>query len=202
MPAPAENAPKSKWAAYAADEYGLDVDGMTRAEIIAACADAADDAAADLDTLVDDIDDYEEEEGVPAALQFAAEIDDDTDRTADAGPLRIEIDGWPATLNPPSETALAIRYAEYAGAETVMDQALAMLGLISTSMDKSSYLVLRQKMLSPRTEGKRFNDKLIADILELILDRWGGGREVPKRAQPKTNLRPIGGNRATRRARR
>lgn len=152
----------------------------------------------DLESDVD-LDDDSDDDGVPEHLQFTATVETDDDEDA-KGPLTITIDGLTVTLVPPSDTALAIRYAEYQGAETVMDQALALIGLLSTAMDRTSYIYLRQQLLAPRQSGKKFNDSLLSDLAELILERWGGGEKV-QRDQDKPVGRPRG-NRQQRRNRR
>ena len=202
---PAASAPRSAWAEYAHDEYGIGCEGMTKAAIIAEIddLDATDPEDRALVALDGDLDDDEPDDltDVPEALQFSATIDDDDvdadDDVADLSSIDIKIDGNTFTLSRPSDTALAIRLAEYNAAETVMDQALALLGIISTSLDRTGYVYVRQLLMAPRQEGRRFNENLLANITQTIMDRWGGGEKIKRKADEKRRA----ANRAARRAR-
>ncbi|MFT4086130.1 MAG: hypothetical protein QM658_03095 [Gordonia sp. (in: high G+C Gram-positive bacteria)] len=144
------------------------------------------------------VDEYDDLADVPEALQFTATVDDDS-VDDEAGPLDITIDGIKFTLIPPSQTALSLRYAEYNAAETTMDQALALLGIISTAMDRAGYVYLRQNLLAPRQSGRRFNENLLADLVNTILERWAGGEEIQRdQDKPVRPARPDA-NRAQRR---
>ena len=155
--------------------------------------DSGDDLVAPEPLNLDDADDLTD---VPDEFIFDTQVDDDVD---DGDPLNesvpILIDGISFELGRPSDAALSQRAAELWSADNLMDQMLAMQAIVSTSIDRAGYVYVRQQMLGLRVPGKKFNPELIGKLVEIILDRWGGGRKAPELI--KENPRPA--NRGQRR---
>lgn len=190
---PAPSAPRSKWAEYADTEYELETGGMTRKQIIAAIEELDDaellgEPVNVIDSDVDEDEDIDDIADVPDSLVFTSELDRDDDED-ELPAIPIEIDGIKWLLSPPSPTALALRIAEYSAAQNLQDQYLAMLGIISTSLDQSGFVYLRQRMLEPARAGKKFNEALIGTILTTILERWGAGQSLPEPGQNRAQRR-------------
>lgn len=162
--------------------------------------DDSDDGPEEVDTHRGD-DDLKD---VPQELRFDTDIDEDASETNPDDPhnqpIPITINGVRFSLNPPDEAALSVRMAEMYTAATLADQILAMQGVISTSLDRAGYMLIRQQMLGLRVPGKKFNPELIGRLCELILNKWGGGRKLPERIDQDKPVGPPPQNRAERRA--
>lgn len=134
----------------------------------------------DVDRPDDDVPAVDEIADVAAEFVFHTQVDDDVDDEDPLNaPIPIVLDDIRFELNRPSDAALSQRAAELYGADNLMDQMLAMQNIVSTSIDRAGWVYVRQQMLGLRTPGKKFNPELIGRLVEIILDRWGGGRKAP-----------------------
>lgn len=128
-------------------------------------------------------DDITDPTDIPEELQFQTTIDDED--AAEAIPVMIN--GIRFSLNKPDPSALAWRLGELNAAPDPMAQMMSMLGVLSTSLDKTAYLMIRERMLALKEPGKRFDPTLIGTLVKTILEKWGGGQELPELKQEPQN---------------
>ncbi|WP_328856918.1 hypothetical protein OG579_17120 [Williamsia herbipolensis] len=122
---------------------------------------------------------------VDAGLDFGDGLLDDSidadDPLNEAIPIRLG--GLVFKLQRPSDSALALSAAELYAAPTLMEQYLAMLKVIQTSLEHAGMQLLRQKAMGPRVAGKQFDDQIVGTICATIFERWGQGRKLPESVQ-------------------
>lgn len=142
----------------------------------------------DTDIDLDEVDDLEPDideesdnpnidpDAIPDDLQFSTTTPDDDEESE---PIWVTIDGIRCRLNQPDEMALGWRLGELNSAQDVFGQVLALLGVLGTSIDKTGYLIIKERMLSLKEPGKKFDPEIVVNLVNLILDKWGNGRTVP-----------------------